>query len=393
MVGRTTLKPRVPFVLIILSLCSLLMMIASKLPPSQQTGITTIRLLFSWPIHMSRWNEEMLRSAHLFFYLADEDGNALSLSGDILDIRENSLLALGSRMDVGGWQLHLESVDDLEVHYSGFRTPHIHNLSDLVQESLGEQVRKFGRLQLPDTSDNSPNILVFQISAKVPFKIEIPFLSGTGLKSSRVEERLNSLTGTSLTRELIEKQNEFDNKFEKCFNLTSKVDSESLIVGKAAIGNMLGGIGYFYGQSKISLPKNNNVSYLNLFLCCWLSLKVAYHLFDMTYQNNVSTLPSSNLSGSRPLSSTRSCHWSDVAPPTALRDSKTPPPHPSCSVVKPSPGDTGCKPRPPCAALAVTLPTAPTINPSLPTPCVKTPPPPMSTATATTTPTPNPPPP
>ena len=30
----------------------------------------------------------------------------------------------------------------------------------------------------------------------------------------------------------------------------------------------------------------------------------------------------------RPLSSTRSCHWSDVAPPTALRDSKTPPPHP-----------------------------------------------------------------
>lgn len=52
----------------------------------------------------------MLRSAHLFFYLADEDGNALSLSGDILEIRENSLLALGSRMDVGGWQLHLESV-------------------------------------------------------------------------------------------------------------------------------------------------------------------------------------------------------------------------------------------------------------------------------------------
>ena len=44
MVGRTTLKPRVSFVLIILSLCSLLMMIASKLPPSQQTGITTIRL-------------------------------------------------------------------------------------------------------------------------------------------------------------------------------------------------------------------------------------------------------------------------------------------------------------------------------------------------------------
>jgi mannosyl-oligosaccharide glucosidase len=41
--------------------------------------------------------------------MADEDGNALSLSRDILDICEDSLLASGSRMDVGDWQLHLKS--------------------------------------------------------------------------------------------------------------------------------------------------------------------------------------------------------------------------------------------------------------------------------------------
>lgn len=44
-----------------------------------------------------------------------------------------------------------------------------------------------------------------------------------------------------------------------------QLDSESMIAGKAAIGNMLGGIGYFYGQSKISLPGNPNVSNMNLF--------------------------------------------------------------------------------------------------------------------------------
>ena len=44
-----------------------------------------------------------------------------------------------------------------------------------------------------------------------------------------------------------------------------QLDSESMIAGKAAIGNMLGGIGYFYGQSKISLPANPNVSNMNLF--------------------------------------------------------------------------------------------------------------------------------
>lgn len=30
--------------------------------------------------------------------------------------------------------------DNLEVHYSGFKTNDIHNLSDLVQENLGSQV-------------------------------------------------------------------------------------------------------------------------------------------------------------------------------------------------------------------------------------------------------------
>lgn len=44
-----------------------------------------------------------------------------------------------------------------------------------------------------------------------------------------------------------------------------QIDSESTVAGKAAIGNLLGGIGYFYGQSKIALPRDSNVSNLHLF--------------------------------------------------------------------------------------------------------------------------------
>ncbi|GMP76667.1 hypothetical protein CsSME_00033250 [Camellia sinensis var. sinensis] len=84
--------------------------------------------------------------------------------------------------------------DDLEVHYSGFRTSHIHNLSDLVQQNLGAQVRKFGRLQLSDTTDDSYNILVFQILGRISFRTDVAFISGTGVKDSRLKERLSSLT-------------------------------------------------------------------------------------------------------------------------------------------------------------------------------------------------------
>ncbi|KAL7206853.1 hypothetical protein ACSBR2_019540 [Camellia fascicularis] len=57
----------------------------------------------------SKLSEEM-QTVHLFFYLADEDGNALSLSRETLNIRENSLMAFGSRTDVGSWNLNLESM-------------------------------------------------------------------------------------------------------------------------------------------------------------------------------------------------------------------------------------------------------------------------------------------
>ncbi|CAL5376962.1 unnamed protein product [Camellia sinensis] len=112
----------------------------------------------------SKLSEEM-QTVHLFFYLADEDGNALSLSRETLNI---------------------QSMDDLEVHYSGFRTSHIHNLSDLVQQNIGAQaVREVTGYMCPQTM-----IAILRIS----FRTDVAFISGTGVKDSRLKERLSSLT-------------------------------------------------------------------------------------------------------------------------------------------------------------------------------------------------------
>ncbi|TKY59878.1 Mannosyl-oligosaccharide glucosidase GCS1 [Spatholobus suberectus] len=210
-------------------------------------------------IDKSQWNEEFGKGAQLFFYLADEGGNALDVSREKLNIHEDSLLASGSQADIGDWQLHLKSMDDLELHYAGFHTPHFHNLSDLVEENLASQIKKHARLQLSDSLDDSPNVLVFQIVGGFPFTTDIVLISGTDSESSREEERVRMLTGTSLSNQLKYKEQEFDEKFEKIFNLAEKVDSESVSVGKAAIGNLLGGIGYFYGQSKIALSRILNL--------------------------------------------------------------------------------------------------------------------------------------
>ncbi|KAI3467687.1 hypothetical protein Pfo_024350 [Paulownia fortunei] len=190
-------------------------------------------------------NKEMAEIVHLFFYVADEGGAALGLGRGTSDIPDDYILAFGSRNDLGSWQLHLESKDDFEFHYAGFKTDHIHNLSDLVQTNLGIQARKTGRLQLSDTSDYAPNILVFQISAMIPFKADVAFVSKSSGSTSRTEERIRSLIGDSLTSRLEQKQKQFDEKFQRCFNISS--------------WNLLGGIGYFYGQSKISLPPSSDL--------------------------------------------------------------------------------------------------------------------------------------
>ncbi|KAI3981711.1 hypothetical protein MKX01_020654 [Papaver californicum] len=234
----------------------------------------------------SKLDQELWDTGHFFFYVADEEGNSLSLGKEKLDTHDSSLLAYGSRKYIGNWELHTDSTDNMEIHYSGFRTPHFHNLTELVLGTLGAHTRRVVLLQLPDSSDYLPSVLVFQISAKFPFRTDVAFVSGTGLKHSRAEQRLTSITGNLLSNKLIEKQRDFEDKYIAVFNLTDKVEPESATVGRAAVGNLLGGIGYFYGQSKIALtqdlshPTNGNPPTLFLAL---------HDLVRGTSSNNFST--------------------------------------------------------------------------------------------------------
>lgn len=217
----------------------------------------------------SKLDETQESTAHLFFYIGDEEGNLLGLRRQEFGTRDATLLAFGSRKDVGGWEVHLKSLENLEIHFSGYKTLHMHNLTELVQATLAFNARRTGHLQLPDTLEDSSNIIVYQITVKLPAKMDIAFLSGTDVESSRIEERIDFLTGAMLTSLLEEKQKAFEEKYVRCFNLKDKVDSEAMNVGKAAIANLLGGMGYFYGQSKIALPKGFSQKNGDKFISYW----------------------------------------------------------------------------------------------------------------------------
>ncbi|GLJ14104.1 hypothetical protein SUGI_0226180 [Cryptomeria japonica] len=202
-------------------------------------------------------NENSLKNVHLFFYIADEGGNIVKLgkSGSTSGI--NIPLVSGHHEDVGGWELHGEGMDNMEVHYAGFKTPHMHNLTDLVRKTLAKQTQMVGRLQLPDTSEESSNFMIFQISSKIPFEMDLVFVSGTDAQNQQVQERLESLSGVQLTERIREQEDIYEDHFQKRFNLSGKVDEEAMVVGRAAVSNLIGGIGYFFGRSQISVPKES----------------------------------------------------------------------------------------------------------------------------------------
>jgi mannosyl-oligosaccharide glucosidase len=101
-----------------------------------------------------------------FFYLANEEGCPLKLfpkQPSAISMQQDDLIASGSTKEIGGWELHTIRKEGTTMNYMGSRTNHMHNLTELVWQALETQARRTGTLQLPDDSDNLPNIAIFQV--------------------------------------------------------------------------------------------------------------------------------------------------------------------------------------------------------------------------------------
>ncbi|KAG0724760.1 Mannosyl-oligosaccharide glucosidase [Chionoecetes opilio] len=96
-------------------------------------------------------------------------------------------------------------------------------------------------------SDPQPNFVAVQVSGPMPFSVDVAFES-----SSASPERQERLTGEALTRQLHKHEEKFHADFEAKFSLEAKgFSQEGISFAKAALSNMLGGIAYFYGSSRV----------------------------------------------------------------------------------------------------------------------------------------------
>lgn len=116
-----------------------------------------------------------------------------------------------------------------------------------------------GGKQVSRDAEGLANFLVYQVTTELPFEMEVVFESGSFVN------RPDRLIGDTFDEALLQHVSQFDKKFEEIFNLTSKGFSQAENdFATAALSNMIGSIGYFYGATLVQSVYNEEpVRYWN----------------------------------------------------------------------------------------------------------------------------------
>ncbi|XP_041968644.1 mannosyl-oligosaccharide glucosidase [Aricia agestis] len=142
----------------------------------------------------------------------------------------------------------------LHTSYAEAHAPGLHQLKEKFYSLLRvERHPKLGRLAVLDMDDvlvdkeKSVNFIPIQMLVEAPYVVDIVY--------SAEEQAPPPLTGDLYTKELETKKKAYEERFENEFKLTEKgYKAEDVSVARAALSNMVGGIGYFYGAGRVQSP-------------------------------------------------------------------------------------------------------------------------------------------
>lgn len=230
-----------------------------KFPIGKHGGDWTARISVKQNNQKSNSNPNELLS--LIWYTALDEK-----TGGLITTNTQSILTgiRGSTPGLGDFIMNIHNTNGTIVHqsYLSTVTPNLQVLRQVVVTHLrlfNDKKSKQRVISFPGdvlTSNTgeiyNPNFIATLITGEPPFSIDISYQSTSGMPLSELETNQGPPIGDAYTNALLKKQNEFDNKFEDIFNLKKKgYDDAHIKFAEATLSNMLGGIGYFYGSSRV----------------------------------------------------------------------------------------------------------------------------------------------
>ncbi|XP_055389385.1 uncharacterized protein LOC129618575 [Condylostylus longicornis] len=223
-----------------------------KIPGKQYGGDWSAR------IAVKNKNPEIKDPISLIWYVAlDEKTNGHIWQDVSSEIPEIS----GETTGLGEFKLTLNTISGKVLHKSFLSTvaPSLQHLTETIKSFLRLTNSESGKKVISLAGESligqngeklKSNFIAIQLLVNTPFTLDISYNSVTGFYGN--EPIPHPPIGEDYTQLLKKKIDEFDNKFEKTFNLENKKFSQDEInFAKAALSNMLGGIGYFYGSSRV----------------------------------------------------------------------------------------------------------------------------------------------
>lgn len=229
-----------------------------KFPSAKNGGDWTAR------ISVKNVQSDKIEPISLVWYAALDDKTGGYLT-PVLSPGTNKLTGIrGETNRLGEFYLNLEAINGTVLHQSYLSTvaPSVQYLRQTLSSHLylaKDKVLKQNVIALPGEilRNNKgevfePNFVAILITAEIPFTLDIQYKTLKGLPSKDIRLTSGPPTGTAYTEILNKKKKEFEDRFEKTFHLRDKGYSDYEIgFAQAALSNMIGGIGYFYGSSRV----------------------------------------------------------------------------------------------------------------------------------------------
>nr|SVE69679.1 EOG090X02G1 [Eubosmina coregoni] len=219
----------------------------------------------------------------LFFYLTvDDNGKGLLQPIRAIDNMDASTMSTSESIKYLGLSAvhgHTDKLGDFRVSFqhestvvhTAFLSTTIDNpqqVKEVLQSGLRmmedkkskqRHISLAGSMFAKDDTLKQPNLVIHQVTGKLPFQLEVVY------ESQSFVNREDMLNGQVYETLLQKHRKNFHAKFEEKFHLVEKgYSEEDQVFAQSAMSNLIGGIGYFHGSSKVQSVYNKEpVPYWN----------------------------------------------------------------------------------------------------------------------------------